>query len=119
MPETTCCGQRGCGAVVVWARTVRQLDEKTRKMTGGRPMMVDWPLPVYRTQGGRLLAGEDGQPVPNLGVKTDQHGTLLARVLSEAEPLRTDEPGMNAPPVRVPGLLSDESLFPRRRTRRG
>jgi hypothetical protein len=28
-------------------------------------------------------------------------------------------PGMNAPPVRVPGLLSDESLFPRRRTRRG
>jgi hypothetical protein len=158
VPETTCCGQVGCGAVVVWARTVRQLDERTRKMTGGRPMMVDWPLPVYRTEAGRLLPGAPGQPVPNLGVKTDQHGTLLARVLSDAEPIRTDErpavphwatcknppakhrtrpaqrpktapsvgqdaldlgPAVNGPVLRVPGLLSDQSLFPRRRTRRG
>jgi hypothetical protein len=138
----------------MWMRTARQLDERTGKMVGGRPMMVDWPLPPLLTEGGRLLA-EPGKPVPNLGVKKDQHGSWIARVLSEAEPLRAEErPGIphwatckNPPhrerkprprpksgptagqaaldldvggdPAPRPGLMSMESLFPRRRSRRG
>lgn len=157
MSERAFCGQRGCGAEVVWARTVRQLDEASGKMKGGRPMMVDWPLPVLRTEAGRLLPGAPGEPVPNLGVKKDQHGSWVARVLTESEPLRAEERAgiphwatCKNPPQRrsttrrprtqtrpavgqdtlaldlptgaavaEPGPLSDQRLFPRRRTRRG
>lgn len=151
MPERTHCGQKGCSAEVVWGKTVRQLDEKTGKMTGGRPMMVDWPFPVLRMKADQLVAGEDGQPVPNLGTRQDQWGTLLVRVLSETEPLRPGErPAIphwatckNPPPPKrrrakvtasnnqtemhldmpsadpLPGPLSDQRLFPHRRSRRG
>lgn len=141
MPDTTCCGQRGCGALCAWARTVR--DPTTR--TGGRPILIDWPLPVdKRKTDGTVLPPAEGMPVPNVGVRNDQHGTLIARVASAAEPIRADErPAYphwatckNPPPpkrTRQPRppqpagqdelfhveqsspLLSDARLFPRRR----
>jgi hypothetical protein len=89
MPETTHCGQKGCGHLVVWGRTVRQLDPTTRQMKGGRAMMVDWPLPDPSTPPG--VEGSGSSPVPNLGVHGDEHGSFWIRVVTAAEPLRADE----------------------------
>jgi hypothetical protein len=153
MPEdVTRCGQSGCGKRVLWGRTVRQLDEATKEMKGGRPMMLDWPLPDPAN--GRSLAMADGTPIPNLGVRRDGHGTWWIRVVTVKEPIRDeerpavphwatcvnppkrekkapagprpkkapagqvslfDDVAVPAPKDLRPALLSDASLFPRRR----
>jgi hypothetical protein len=89
MPDTTRCGQPGCGATVVWGRTVRRLDERTKLMVGGKAMMVDWPLPDPSTP--TRVEGDGSSPVPNLGVHGDDLGSFWIRVVTADEPLRADE----------------------------
>lgn len=90
MPEgVTHCGQQRCGAQVLWGRTVRKWDERAGEMKGGKAMMLDWPMPDPDADPMRAL--EDGTPVPNLGVRRDEHATWWIRVVTKDEPIRADE----------------------------